>query len=158
MPERSQAPQSPPVADDPANRGSGETSGEAADSEADESIAMDGAAGEAPVFGGTERFPGSGGFTDEQAIEARAAPPSEDGEITLNFEGQGVQEVVHAILHELLQVNYIISPGVSGQVTFSTAKPGSGARANTMSSRSIRRSGATWCHGLTRPRKLKAMR
>lgn len=75
------------------------------------------------AFAGTERFPGTGNFINRQAIGPRAAPPSEDGEITLNFEGQGIQEVVHAILHELLQVNYIISPGVSGQVTFSTARP-----------------------------------
>ena len=75
------------------------------------------------TFEGTERFPGTGTFINQQAIGLRAAPPSEDGEITLNFEGQGIQEVVHAILHELLQVNYIISPGVSGQVTFSTARP-----------------------------------
>ena len=123
LPERPQTPQSPPVASDPANRGSVESSDNADGTGADGSSAMEDAGGEAPVFQGTERFPGSGGFIDEQAIEARAAPPSEDGEITLNFEGQGVQEVVHAILHEMLQVNYIIAPGVSGQVTFSTAKP-----------------------------------
>ncbi len=75
------------------------------------------------TFQGSERFPGTGTFINEEAAAPRAAPPSEEGEITLNFEGQGIQEVVHAILHELLQVNYIISPGVSGQVTFSTARP-----------------------------------
>ena len=75
------------------------------------------------AFQGSERFPGTGTFINEEAAAPRAAPPSEEGEITLNFEGQGIQEVVHAILHELLQVNYIISPGVSGQVTFSTARP-----------------------------------
>ncbi|HEY7906114.1 MAG TPA: secretin N-terminal domain-containing protein, partial [Wenzhouxiangella sp.] len=75
------------------------------------------------AFQGSERFPGTGTFINQEAVGPRADPPSEDGEITLNFEGQGIQEVVHAILHELLQVNYIISPGVSGQVTFSTARP-----------------------------------
>lgn len=92
--------------------------------DSDESLlTMNEASGDAPVFEGTERFPGTGGFINEEAVSERTPPPSEDGEITLNFEGQGVQEVVHAILHELLQVNYIISPGVSGEVTFSTAKP-----------------------------------
>ena len=101
--------------------------GEAA-SQADEAsdepvLVMSESSEDAPVFEDSERFPGSGEFLDPDGIGERAPPPSEDGEITLNFEGQGVQEVVHAILHELLQVNYIISPGVSGQVTFSTAKP-----------------------------------
>src|SRR5699024_6944782 len=45
------------------------------------------------------------------------------GEITLNFEGQGIQEVVHAILGHMFEENYVIAPGVSGEVTFSTAKP-----------------------------------
>lgn len=75
------------------------------------------------AFQGSERFPGTGTFLNQEAVGPRADPPSADGEITLNFEGQGIQEVVHAVLHELLQVNYIISPGVSGQVTFSTARP-----------------------------------
>ena len=74
-------------------------------------------------FVGTERFSGTGVFINESAISERAPLPSEDGEITLNFEGQGIQEVVHVILHELLQMNYLIAPGVGGQVTFSTAMP-----------------------------------
>lgn len=77
----------------------------------------------ADEFVGTERFAGTGVFLNEGAISDRAPLPSEDGEITLNFEGQGIQEVVHVILHELLQMNYLIAPGVGGQVTFSTAMP-----------------------------------
>jgi general secretion pathway protein D len=75
------------------------------------------------VFEGSETFPGTGVFIDEGRVDDRAAPPGEDGEITLNFEGQGIQEVVNAILGELFQENYVISPGVSGEVTFATAKP-----------------------------------
>jgi len=78
---------------------------------------------EADAFIGSERFSGSGVFINERATSPRAAPPGEDGEITLNFEGQGIQEVVQAILGHLFQENYTIAPGVSGEVTFATARP-----------------------------------
>ncbi len=84
--------------------------------------------GEQPVvneqaFSDTERFEGTGVFIDDSATRPRAEPPGEDGEITLNFEGQGIQEVVQAILGQLFRENYTIAPGVSGEVTFSTARP-----------------------------------
>ena len=34
-----------------------------------------------------------------------------------------MQSVVHTILGEVLQETFVIGPGVSGQVTFSTSKP-----------------------------------
>ncbi len=74
-------------------------------------------------FDETETYPGTGVFIDQSATKPRAEPPGEDGEITLNFEGQGIQEVVHAILGHMFEENYVIAPGVSGEVTFSTAKP-----------------------------------
>ncbi len=46
-----------------------------------------------------------------------------DGEIVLNFEGESIQSVVHTILGEVLQETFVIAPGVSGEVTFSTSKP-----------------------------------
>ena len=75
------------------------------------------------VFEETEVYRGTGVFVDQRAVRDRAEPPGEDGEITLNFEGQGIQEVVHALLGQLFQENYVISPGVSGEVTFATARP-----------------------------------
>ena len=78
---------------------------------------------EGEAFEETEVYGGTGVFIDQSAVRDRADPPSEDGEITLNFEGQGIQEVVRAILGHMFQENYVISPGVSGEVTFSTAKP-----------------------------------
>jgi general secretion pathway protein D len=75
------------------------------------------------AFSESERFPGSGLFIDDSATRPRARAPGEDGEITLNFEGQGIQEVVQAILGHLFQENYTIAPGVSGEVTFATARP-----------------------------------
>ena len=74
-------------------------------------------------FAGTETFPGSGVFLNREAANRRPVPPEGEGEITLNFEAQGIQEVIHAILGHMLQENYVIAPGVSGEVTFSTARP-----------------------------------
>jgi general secretion pathway protein D len=71
----------------------------------------------------TEIYGGTGQFIDEEAASRRVLPVSEDGEIVLNFEGESVQSVVHTILGEVLQETFVIAPGVSGQVTFSTSKP-----------------------------------
>jgi len=75
------------------------------------------------AFSGSEKFPGTGVFINRDA--AVRQQPSSDGEgvFTLNFEGQGIQEIIHAILGDILQENYVIAPGISGEVTFSTAKP-----------------------------------
>lgn len=75
------------------------------------------------TFDETELFPGTGVFVDEGAVGPRDEVSGGEGEITLNFEGQGIQEVVHAILGHMFEENYVIAPGVSGEVTFSTAKP-----------------------------------
>lgn len=75
------------------------------------------------AFEGTETFPGTGVFVNRDAANAPALPPGGDGEVTLNFEGQGIQEVIHAILGHMLAENYVIAPGISGEVTFSTARP-----------------------------------
>ena len=66
---------------------------------------------------------GTGVFLNEEAANRPIQRPADDGEITFNFEGQPLQEVVKTILGDLLQENYVIAPGVSGQVTFATAKP-----------------------------------
>ncbi len=90
---------------------------------------------DAPVFGAgqeieepigvteTEIYPGTATFIDEDAAANRVFPVSADGEIVLNFEGESIQSVVHTILGEVLQETFVIAPGVSGQVTFSTSKP-----------------------------------
>jgi len=62
-------------------------------------------------------------FINEDAARRKLSAVSEDGEIVLNFEGESVQSVVHTILGEVLQETFVIGPGVSGQVTFSTSKP-----------------------------------
>ncbi len=76
--------------------------------------------------GGVEEIelkPGNGSFIDEKAAVRKLSAVSEDGEIVLNFEGESLQSVVHTILGEVLQETFVIGPGVSGQVTFSTSKP-----------------------------------
>jgi general secretion pathway protein D len=75
------------------------------------------------AFSGSEKYPGSGVFINREAASRERPSPDGEGEITLNFEGQGIQEVIHAILGSLLEENYVIAPGVSGEVTFSTARP-----------------------------------
>ena len=72
----------------------------------------------------SEVEPGSGSFLDEQA--AKKAPGgvvNEEGQITLNYENMPIQGVVQNILGALLKENYTIAPTVTGNVTFSTAKP-----------------------------------
>ena len=66
---------------------------------------------------------GNGRFINAQAAQRKSSAVAEDGEIVLNFEGESLQSVVHTILGEVLQETFVIGPGVSGQVTFSTSKP-----------------------------------
>jgi len=70
-----------------------------------------------------EIFEGTGIFIDEEAARRAPEAVSADGEIVLNFEGESIQSVVHTILGEVLQETFVIGPGVSGEVTFSTSKP-----------------------------------
>ena len=70
-----------------------------------------------------EVYEGSGVFINEEAAQPRPQVVSEDGEIVLNFEGESIQSVVHTILGEVLQETFVIGPGVSGEVTFSTSRP-----------------------------------
>lgn len=73
--------------------------------------------------------PGSGRVINERV--ASAPPPSLDmpGEATFNFEGEPVHAVVKVILGDLLQQNYVIAPGVQGQVTLATPRPVNAAQA-----------------------------
>jgi len=90
----------------------------------DEGIVFDPDEDDEDEFDDTEIYPGTGRFYDEEVGSRRPDdPPVEDGEITLNFEGTGIQEVVHGLLGHFLQESYVIAPGVSGEVTFSTARP-----------------------------------
>jgi general secretion pathway protein D len=45
------------------------------------------------------------------------------GNITLNFEGVDVREVLRTILGDILRENYIVDPRVGGSITMRTTKP-----------------------------------
>ncbi|UXI67782.1 type II secretion system secretin GspD [Tahibacter amnicola] len=67
---------------------------------------------------------GTGQFINDEAAKAAIrSAPAEDGQLTFNFENQPIQAVAKAILGDLLQLNYVIAPGVQGNVSFSTSKP-----------------------------------
>ena len=97
----------------------------------------------------TEIFAGTGQFIDEAAAARRPAPVAADGEIVLNFEGESIQSVVHTILGEVLQETFVIGPGVSGEVTFSTSKPVSRDQLKPILELLLRWNGATliWSDG-----------
>lgn len=86
---------------------------------------------------------GSGSFINANAA-AKVPPPAGDvGEVTFNFEGESLHAVVKTILGEILQQNYVIAPGVSGTVTFSTAKPLRGDQALSILEMLLRWNNAT---------------
>ena len=66
---------------------------------------------------------GTGSFINQTAASRTPPGPGPTGEVSFNFEGESLHAVVKAILGDFLQQNYVIAPGVSGNVTFSTAKP-----------------------------------
>ena len=70
-----------------------------------------------------EKLAGSGVFINEEVAARRPESTTTDGAVVFNFEGEPLQEVIKVILGDLLQENYVIAPGISGKVTFSTAKP-----------------------------------
>ena len=44
-------------------------------------------------------------------------------DVTLNFAGADIRDVINAVLGETLKLNYVIDPEVSGPVTFNVSKP-----------------------------------
>ncbi|OBS31943.1 type II secretion system protein GspD [Tepidimonas fonticaldi] len=66
--------------------------------------------------------------TDRIVGPNRAAPVA-GANTALRFEAAPLADVVHAILRELLQVNYVVHPPLNGSVTLSTGQPVSAERA-----------------------------
>ena len=56
-----------------------------------------------------------------------SAPPADvdttPGDVTLNFDGTDIREVVKVILGDLLGVNYVLDPGVQGTASLQTGRP-----------------------------------
>lgn len=98
---------------------------EATDAAADSQAAQE----DAPDPYAARLTPGTGTVINERV--AATPPPSLDlpGEATFNFEGEPVHAVVKVILGDLLQQNYVIAPGVQGQVTLATPRPVNAAQA-----------------------------
>lgn len=55
--------------------------------------------------------------------EAQPLITDAGGNLTLNFEGADLREVVRTILGDILKENYIVDPRVGGTITLRTAKP-----------------------------------
>jgi general secretion pathway protein D len=72
----------------------------------------------------SEVFAGSGNFINIQAARRNAGSSSDSsGDVVLNFENSDIREVVKTILGDMLGVNYLVDPAVSGEVTLSTSQP-----------------------------------
>lgn len=71
----------------------------------------------------TQFFPGSGQFINPQASTQRPYTEGAEGDVTLNFDGADLVDVVKAILGDILGKNYAIDPRVTGQVTLQTSRP-----------------------------------
>jgi general secretion pathway protein D len=67
--------------------------------------------------------PGTGELINIDAASKITRKPPEQGKASLNFADMPIADVVKMILGDLLGENYIIAAGVSGTVTFSTARP-----------------------------------
>ncbi|ADC63907.1 type II secretion system secretin GspD [Allochromatium vinosum] len=63
---------------------------------------------------------GSGSFVRRIAPSEVDASP---GDVTLNFDGTDIREVVKVILGDLLKVNYVLHPAVQGATSLQTGRP-----------------------------------
>ena len=68
-------------------------------------------------------LPGTGEMINLDTARKVPRKPPEQGKASLNFADMPIADVVKMILGDLLGENYIIAAGVSGTVTFSTARP-----------------------------------
>lgn len=63
------------------------------------------------------------GVVVKPAPEAPAATADNGGNLTLNFEGADLREVLRTLLGDILKENYVVDPRVGGSITLRTAKP-----------------------------------
>ncbi|MCU7857584.1 MAG: hypothetical protein KZQ79_18150, partial [Candidatus Thiodiazotropha sp. (ex Lucinoma borealis)] len=66
---------------------------------------------------------GSGKFLKQSGSSASKSSQPARGDITLNFEGVDLREVVKVIFEEILRENYLIDDKVQGKVTIHTTYP-----------------------------------
>lgn len=53
----------------------------------------------------------------------KPAAGNDPADVTLNFAGADIRDVINAVLGETLKLNYVIDPEVSGPVTFNVSRP-----------------------------------
>ncbi|MEY6432699.1 type II secretion system secretin GspD [Thioalkalicoccus limnaeus] len=80
------------------------------------------------AFGRAAEAPGVESYVERGtgAFVGRIERPEVDttpGDVTLNFDGTDIREVVKVILGDLLQVNYVLHPAVQGTVALQTGRP-----------------------------------
>ena len=72
----------------------------------------------------TEIYPGAGeGFTNKKLASSLAPKNTTQGQYSLNFDDADLGEVAKVILTDILSVNYVLSPKVTGTVTLQTSNP-----------------------------------
>jgi general secretion pathway protein D len=80
---------------------------------------------DAPRGGDTDErmrlYPGTGILVREPTTPANYTQGG--GNITLNFEGADLREVIRTVMGDILKENYIIDPRVGGTITLRTARP-----------------------------------
>lgn len=54
---------------------------------------------------------------------AKPAAAGDAADVTLNFAGADIRDVINAVLGQTLKLNYVIDPEVSGPVTFNVSRP-----------------------------------
>lgn len=76
-----------------------------------------------PTTSGRQILRGNRSFIAGQPDRPTATKPVGDNGVTFNFTNQPIQAVATIILGDMLQENFSIAQGVTGEVTFSTSKP-----------------------------------
>ncbi|MFJ4257462.1 type II secretion system secretin GspD [Pseudomonas monteilii] len=62
-------------------------------------------------------------FVAKVPARSRSNPAAQEGQISFNFVNQPIAAVINTVLGDVLQADYSIGQGVTGEVSFSTAKP-----------------------------------
>ncbi|WP_251962117.1 type II secretion system secretin GspD [Pseudomonas sp. Marseille-Q5299] len=62
-------------------------------------------------------------FVAKVPVRSRSNPAAQEGQISFNFVNQPIAAVINTVLGDVLQADYSIGQGVTGEVSFSTAKP-----------------------------------
>lgn len=66
---------------------------------------------------------GDGKFTGTSKNNNAISKDAEEGDVTLNFQGTDINEFIKVILGDVLSLNFVIDPQVSGSVTIETSIP-----------------------------------